>query len=124
MRALLSIKPHFAERILAGEKRFEFRRTTFRTREVKTVLIYATLPVGRIVGQFRVDEILVGTPSSIWRQTRASAGIVKAEYDNYFADRSLGYAIRIGEPLKYKRPKELADVLASGRAPQSFCYLD
>lgn len=30
MKAMLSIKPEYVERILSGEKTYEFRRTIFR----------------------------------------------------------------------------------------------
>ena len=123
MRALLSIKPHFVEKIFSGEKVFEFRRTTFRSCNVKLVVVYATLPVGKVVGEFSVGEIIEGTPGAIWKQTRHSAGIAKSEYDSYFHDSTVGYAIRIARPRQYRYARALTEVVPSGRAPQSFCYL-
>ncbi len=43
-RALLSIRPQYADAIFRGEKRFEFRRAMFR-KEVDVVVVYTTSPV-------------------------------------------------------------------------------
>ena len=48
MRVLLSIKPEFAEKILNGAKRYEFRKQAF-AQPVEAVVLYATKPVGKIV---------------------------------------------------------------------------
>ena len=57
MKILLSIKPEFAEKILDGTKKFEFRRRVHTRPEVKSVIIYATMPVGRVIGEFSIERI-------------------------------------------------------------------
>jgi len=37
MKILLSIKPEYAEKIFAGTKKYEFRRSIFKNPDVKTV---------------------------------------------------------------------------------------
>ncbi|WP_369009144.1 ASCH domain-containing protein, partial [Escherichia coli] len=49
MKVLLSIKPEFAEKILNGTKRFEFRKGIFKNPQISTVVIYATMPLGKVV---------------------------------------------------------------------------
>ena len=61
MHALLSIKPEYAEKILKGEKLFEFRKVAF-AQEVSKIFIYATSPVCRIVGEFEVGGIIKDSP--------------------------------------------------------------
>ena len=51
MNAILSVKPEYAMKILAGEKQYEYRKTIFR-RPVEKVYIYASSPVCMIVGEF------------------------------------------------------------------------
>ena len=51
MRVLLSIKPEFVSSIFKGEKRFEYRRTIFKS-PVERVVIYETSPTKKIVGEF------------------------------------------------------------------------
>src|SRR2546421_6708826 len=74
IRALLSIKPEFVEAILRGEKRYEFRRSIFK-RPITVVLVYATVPIRRVVGEFRVESIISDSPHRLWRRTRYAAGI-------------------------------------------------
>ncbi|HDU3828587.1 TPA: ASCH domain-containing protein, partial [Klebsiella pneumoniae subsp. pneumoniae] len=62
MKVLLSIKPEFAEKILDGTKRFEFRKGIFKNQEISIVVIYATMPLGKVVGQFQIETILSGEP--------------------------------------------------------------
>ena len=64
MNALLSIKPEFVEKIFSGEKRFEFRKSAFR-QDISCVIVYATSPVRRIVGEFEVEEILQAPPRKL-----------------------------------------------------------
>ena len=47
--AFLPIKPIYANRILEGSKRYEFRRTRLR-QDITHVVIYSTSPVKKIVG--------------------------------------------------------------------------
>ena len=44
-RVLLSVKPKFAEAILAGDKTFEFRRLLFKRDDVRTIVLYASSPI-------------------------------------------------------------------------------
>ena len=49
MKALLSIKPEFAEAIFNGEKKFEYRKVIFKEK-VKYIQVYVTKPIGKIIG--------------------------------------------------------------------------
>jgi hypothetical protein len=51
---LLSIKPEFVEKIFSGLKKYEFRRVIFKSKSVSRVVIYASSPVQRVVGEFAV----------------------------------------------------------------------
>lgn len=124
MKVLLSIKPEFAEKILDGEKRFEFRKVLFKNPDVKTVVIYATLPVGKVLGEFDIDAIISAKPKRLWSLTSQFAGIPYRYFNEYFAGRDIGHAIKVQRVRRYKKPLNLNQVLISGIAPQSFCYLD
>ena len=123
MRVLLSIKPEHAEKILAGEKRYEFRKAIPRRPGITTVVIYATLPVGKVVGEFDVEAIHSEGPASLWARTREHAGISRQFFRDYFRDRATAHAIAVRQARRYARPVPLRRVLESGIAPQSFCYL-
>ncbi|EGQ9919642.1 ASCH domain-containing protein [Vibrio parahaemolyticus] len=123
MHVLLSIKPEFVERIFAGEKKFEYRKAIFRRSGVEKVIIYSTLPEGKVVGEFSIDKILTDTPQKIWSQTQTKSGINKEFFDDYFDGRTEAHAIKIGNVRKYINPFKLADMKEKVSAPQSFKYL-
>lgn len=121
-KVLLSIRPEFAEKIISGEKRFEFRKRGFARESVETVVVYSTMPVGRIIGEFTVKRILSGSPSAIWRRTRGSAGISHSRFRDYFAGRDEAYAIEVDEVIAYEKPLDPRKSAKRFTAPQSFCY--
>ena len=82
---LLSIKPEFAEKILRGEKRYEFRRKLCQ-KEVDKIYIYETSPVKRVVGEAVVIEKLQGDKEMIWERTKDFAGVTREGFEQYFAD--------------------------------------
>ena len=49
MKILLSIKPEFVEEIFSGRKKFEYRKAIFTNKKVTSVIVYSTMPVGKIV---------------------------------------------------------------------------
>lgn len=120
---LLSIKPEFAEAILEGTKKFEFRRKVFRKPEVGIIVVYASTPICRVIGEFRLAGILTMSPSALWAATCSAAGIDRRYFDNYFAGREEAYALKVKNPRKYKVPLDLRTHFGVDRPPQSFCYL-
>lgn len=123
MKVLLSIKPEYAEKILLGEKRFEFRKSVFKNPEVRTVVIYATMPIGKIIGEFDFDEVLSDEPKEIWTLTSKFSGITKKFFNEYFDGKKLAHAIKVSRVRRYETPISLKSLIPSGMAPQSFCYI-
>lgn len=122
MKVLLSIKPEYAEKILQGHKKFEFRRTIFKFPEVTKVVIYASSPVQKIIGEFEVDQILTLKLGELWKKTKQDSGIDKEFYDSYFAGKEIGHAIKVKKVKRYANYLDLED-LQIKQAPQSFIYL-
>ncbi len=123
MKVLLSIKPEFADKILSGEKQYEFRKIIFKNPNIKTIVIYATMPVGKVIGEFTIDEILNGIPSQIWEDTKHASGIQESFFNEYFDKRENAYAIKVKSVKRYKKPFSLFEILGRKFPPQSFCYL-
>ena len=121
---LLSIKPEFAEQILNGQKSFEFRRTLFKDEAVSKVIIYASSPVCRVIGQFDVDGVLSMSMYALWRRTRREAGISWPVFSEYFEGKEKCHAIRVANPVRYAEPKALREAVGLSRPPQSFAYVD
>lgn len=123
MKVLLSIRPEFAEKIFQKEKRFEFRKSVFKNKEVKSVIVYATMPIGKVVGEFEIDGIIEGKPACVWEETKGFAGISLNFFTSYFSGRDKAFAIKVGEVTKYDNPLDLDDFAPGITAPQSFRYI-
>lgn len=122
MKVLLSIKPEYVEKIFSGIKKYEYRRNIFKNKEIETIVIYSTFPVKRIVGEFKIKNIVKDLPEKLWELAPENTGIDKEKFMHYFYDKKEGYAIEIGKIKRYKTPKSLEE-LSIKKAPQSFLYL-
>jgi predicted transcriptional regulator len=123
MRVLLSIKPKYANKIFSGEKKFEFRKRAFRNIEVHTVVVYSTMPVGRIIGEFTIKKIHQDSPKSIWNKTKLFSGIDKKFFNEYYDGKELAVAIEVDKISLYKEPIDPKEKYENFTAPQSFMYL-
>lgn len=121
--AVMSIKPQFAEEILAGTKLVEFRKRRLAP-DVTTVMIYSTMPVGRLVGVFDVAGYDVGSPTAIWERHKHHAGISRSGYRDYYRGHASAVAIEVADARRLARSLLLSELDAGLRPPQSFCYLE
>ncbi len=115
---VMSIKPQFADQILAGTKRVEFRKQPIPS-DVGLVVIYSTLPVGRVVGEFTIKEQIRESPDALWDMFRDVAGIDEQNFFAYYQDREFGVAILIDRVEAYQPTLSLRDVGLSS-PPWSF----
>lgn len=123
MKVLLSIKPRYASMIFSGIKRFEYRRAVFAKEDIVLAYVYASLPVGGVVGEFRIGRILSASPSSVWRQTKTHAGISQRAFLEYFRGIERAHAIEITDYTLYDIPLHLTAAFGVS-PPQSFVYVD
>lgn len=119
---LLSIKPCFAEAILGGTKTFELRRSLFQSEHVRRVLLYASRPVAKVIGEFTIGRVLALDLDSLWEHTCHGSAVSRSYFDAYFRGRQYGYAIEVEAVRRYREPLALAE-FAVRRAPQSFQYV-
>lgn len=93
--ALISIKPKYAEAILAGRKTVELRRRVPFLVPGTRLYIYSTLPVGAVVGAVTLVDVVRSTPEAIWDEYSAQAEIGKDDYDAYFSgtDEAVGLVL-------------------------------
>ncbi|RXZ66586.1 ASCH domain-containing protein [Pelagerythrobacter rhizovicinus] len=119
---LISIYPEFAEAILRGEKTVELRRRIPGLRSGMRMWIYATKPVGAILGYAMVGGVSKGPPEKMWKIFGDSTGIEREHFDSYFLDSSVAVCItltgvREGVPLP---SHEFKRVRPSFHPPQLF----
>ena len=121
-KIVLPIKPEYVERIIAGEKTYEYRKIACK-KEIDGIIIYSTSPEQQIVAEVEVVDVLRESPDVIWEQTRNSSGISKEKYFDYFAEAKEAIAYKLGRITRFKEPRALSDYGISC-APQSFVYID
>ena len=120
MKAILSIKPQFVDKIVKGEKKFEYRKKIFK-KEIEAVIIYSTKPVGKFIGEFKVKNIIKDEPTKVWNQTNLLSGINYEYYKSYFDNHDIAYALEIDDLVIYDTP---IVPNKNFNPPQSFCYCD
>jgi len=118
---IISIHPVFVEKILSGEKKYEFRKHF--PEGVRYMLVYTTSPVKKITAIVEIDTVLCDTPQNIWGKTKRQAGVTKKFYDTYFKDRGTAYAVRLKKARVLNNPLQISDLKGIKAAPQSYVYL-
>lgn len=124
MKILLSIKPEYVKQIMNGTKKYEYRRRIFKRADVDTVVVYATKPVGKVVGEFQIKQVIADSPKRLWSRTSSYSGLNEKDFYNYFSGLDEAFAIQVSRVKNYSKHLELNE-LGDGtlRAPQSFLYL-
>ena len=123
---LFSLRPRYANLVFEGLKKFELRRRGLTLMKGREVFVYVTSPVGKLRGGFQVGEVRTGTPEEIWEVVANSACIERADFDAYYAGRSIAFALEITEVWEYSDPvglSELRGMFQNFVAPQSWRYV-
>lgn len=121
MQVILSIKPNYAMKILNWEKEYELRRSIFK-RKVDRVLIYASAPISKVIGEFTIDTILCENVNKLWEKTKNWSCVDKDFFYSYFSEKEKGYAIKIASVKRYKKELCIKESFGSF-PPQSFVYV-
>ena len=124
MNVILSLRPNFCKLIFSGQKAYEYRKRVFSRTDIDRVYIYATTPICRIVGYFKIDEVIEDTPSNIWANTHKDGGITKEYFNAYFKGCHTAHAIKIKDVRQFAVPIDPKLVLDNFHAPQNFMYVD
>jgi type I restriction enzyme, S subunit len=124
MDVLLSIKPKYVKSIIEGDKRYEFRKTIFKNREINRIFIYSSSPVKKIVGTFEIGGILEDHPVNLWDTVKEFAGIDNRNFFAYFEGKSRAFAIEIQNLQEFIDPIDPYETMPGFVPPQSFCYID
>lgn len=119
---LLSIKPEYVGRILAGTKKYEYRKRLALS-DSPTILVYSTSPIMKVVAKVEIRGTICASPSTLWEQTKSNSGISRKKYREYFRGCKTAYAYKLGKVERFDPPHDLADYNIVF-APQSFSYVD
>jgi len=121
--ALVSIHPEFADRILSGEKKVEFRRRALGL-GVTYIIIYATRPVGAVVGVAEIGIVECGSPATLWAQFGHVGGIGRSDFFRYFEGATTGFAYALQRVSACSPSIALGSAGLPNRPPQAFQYVE
>lgn len=120
-KILLSIKPKYAEQILNGTKKFEYRKIKPKF-DVNYIFVYWTFPKMKVIMMVKVESIIALPPQKMWIETYHSSGISKNDFFKYYKNSKIAYAFKLGKVIYFKKPKSLSYYNVK-HAPQSFVYI-
>ena len=119
---ILSIKPIYAQAIIAGTKKVEFRKKIFK-REVEKIFIYSSMPKKKMIGYFTILEIIEDTPNNLWNDFKEVGGITEKDFFEYYNNVEKGFSIRIDKVVKFEDEIEPNEFIEKFCAPQSYIYI-
>lgn len=121
-KILLSIFKEYADKIISGEKRFEFRKKIPRE-NISHIVFHTTAPDSQIVCIAEVKQILADTPQNLWKKTAIFSGVKKDFFFSYFKGAKIGYAYELKCVYKMKSCLKLDAPNIALTPPQSFKYI-
>jgi type I restriction enzyme S subunit len=80
--------------------------------------------VKKIVGTFKISEIVEDRPERLWDNFEAFSGLNAQEFFTYFNGVERGFAIGIECFRLFDEPLNPNDLMPRFVPPQSFCYLN
>jgi predicted transcriptional regulator/plasmid maintenance system antidote protein VapI len=122
---VLSIRPKYSSRIMAGEKTVELRRRFPASAPKGTIAyIYSTSPERAMVGVAEIAIVRKLEIEDIWRRYADVAFIERSDFDSYFDGLEQGFALEFVNARAFANPLSLTDLREKFgfEPPQSFLY--
>lgn len=121
--ALLSIKPKYADMILAGTKTVELRRSWPST-DIGAIVLYSSAPIQKLVGVAYIDRTEECDLESLWGLARDNGGgVTYDELKDYVQGKKTAFGLMIGRVDVAQELVDPKDFFLEFTPPQSFLYL-
>jgi predicted transcriptional regulator len=125
---LLSMQPNYAERVFARTKHIEIRKKfSSRWKGCKAV-VYGSRPLGALMGEVTLSEVISGHPEQIWNRYGEMAGCSHEEFMQYVGDSKEIYAVELADATPYLYPVDIDQISHlmnhNLRPPQSFLNVE
>lgn len=122
---LLSIHPHYAEAILDGVKKLEFRRRFNPTAKNVWCYLYATAPIKRVIGKFFLPAVKKMPIPELWQYHQVTHGtnVCPQSFHQYFEGVTHGYALHAEMPERFEVPMPLKVFCGMTVPPRSYAIL-
>lgn len=95
--AILSIRPIYADQILAGTKTIELRKSSMGLNSGDIILVYSSAPEQRIKFWFNIREIEALDIADMWSRYHGKLGVKYDEYMQYFDGQRSAVGLHVGE---------------------------
>lgn len=109
---ILSIKPIYANQILAGSKTIELRRSAMGLRAGDVVLVYVSAPEQCLRFWFRIAAVETLPVDEMWRRNESRLGIPREPYNEYFDGAKSATGLHVGELHTLDPSVSLAEIRA------------
>ena len=120
---LLSIKPKYADLILAGSKTVELRRS-WPSNDIGVMVIYSSSPIQRLTGIALIKEIKECDLETLWNLAQThGGGVTEDELKEYIGNKSRSYGVMLGRVVPAKVHVDPKDLFPKFTPPQGFLYL-
>jgi len=120
---LLSIKPRYADLILAGTKRVELRRSWPGT-DIGVMVLYSSAPIQKLVGLAFIDRIEECDFETLWALADArGGGVTYDELKTYVEGKRTAFGVMINRVKIAEVQVDPKDLFPDFTPPQSFLYL-
>ena len=120
---LLSIKPKYADLILAGRKTVELRRS-WPSNDIGVMIIYSSAPIQRLTGIALIKEIRECDFGTLWNISQAhGGGVTLDELAKYIGKKKLAYGVMLERAVPAEIPVDPKHLFPDFTPPQGFMYL-
>ncbi|PWU11123.1 MAG: hypothetical protein C5B50_24050 [Verrucomicrobia bacterium] len=123
--AILSIKPIYANQILAGSKTIELRKSSMGLRAGDVILVYSSAPEQKLSFWFRIECVEKLPVREMWSKHHQTLGINEEDYLAYFLDVPLAVGFHVGavHPLRPIHLAEVEELVPGFVPPQGIIWL-
>ena len=121
----ISVKPEFAKKIIAKEKKIELRKVKPHVEVGDYVIIYASSPMKSVIGFGMIQQIIETTPEQMWEKYSSILGIDKSRFNDYYDGKKRAIGIKIKE-IQQITPislEDLRNVTPNFQPPQVYRYV-
>jgi predicted transcriptional regulator len=121
----ISVKPEFAKKIIAKEKKIELRKVKPHVEIGDYVIIYASSPLKSVIGFGTVQQIIETSPEQMWKKYSSILGIDKSRFEEYYAGKRRAIGIEFNEIQKITpiHLEDLRNVTPNFQPPQVYKYV-
>jgi predicted transcriptional regulator len=107
--AIISIKPEYANQILAGTKTIELRKSAMGLGPQDVLLVYSSAPEQQLSFWFRIWKVETLPVAEMWRRYEDRLGIGREDYEAYFTSTETATGFHVGEIHRLK-PVPLTEI--------------